>query len=181
MVTDPFAIFCEGIALVLRRWTALQIAIDNDMAGVNSELKRTELYDNIVSYFAEEKVTVDELENSLYWYFEDEFKLQLEDESSNDVSMQLVKMYQEVVVEGNAASVQRLRELSNRTNANASTQSRMVEETVDGAEDPMDAPELQSVTESTDMQLDEPAPPKYEPVVDDEGFTLVQKGRGKKH
>jgi pre-rRNA-processing protein TSR2 len=81
MTVANFTVFCEGIALMLRRWTALQLAIEHEMAGPSSALKQTELYEEITSYFREEGLNVSEedLDDSLYWYFKDTFCLELED------------------------------------------------------------------------------------------------------
>lgn len=45
----------EGIALTLTRWSALQMAVDNNWGGRNSGRKADQLIDEILSWFVHSK------------------------------------------------------------------------------------------------------------------------------
>lgn len=172
MTVDAFSQFSLGVSMILQRWTALNICIEQDLAGPSSALKRTELYESIISYFRDEgiKLTVDELENSLYWYFDETFNLDLEDDSSKDVAERLCEMYQEVCVDGKFDKVERLRELVTQDPGAAAFSSQ--------ANHAEAAEALQLSQSEAELVAEDRS---RHPIVDDDGFTLVQRGRGKKH
>ncbi|XP_016445118.1 uncharacterized protein LOC107770335 [Nicotiana tabacum] len=100
----------EGIGLVLGRWTALQMAIENDWGGRNSREKSSQLNLDIFSAFtnSKEKVYMDDIEEIL-----DEFMLSLNTEvndgSLEEVAEKMMFMHEECL-EGNFNSIKLLRE-----------------------------------------------------------------------
>ena len=44
------AVFQEGVGLVLSRWSALQLAIENEWGGRDSRLKAEQLVSDIISW-----------------------------------------------------------------------------------------------------------------------------------
>lgn len=51
------AIFREGVALVLSRWSALQLAVDNEWGGRDSRRKSEQLAADVFSWFTQSKGT----------------------------------------------------------------------------------------------------------------------------
>ncbi|XP_009763972.1 uncharacterized protein [Nicotiana sylvestris] len=100
----------EGIGLVLGRWTALQMATENDWGGRNSREKSSQLNLDIFSAFtnSKEKVYMDDIEEIL-----DEFMLSLNTEvndgSLEEVAEKMMFMHEECL-EGNFNSIKLLRE-----------------------------------------------------------------------
>ncbi|OIT31688.1 PREDICTED: pre-rRNA-processing protein TSR2 homolog [Nicotiana attenuata] len=100
----------EGIGLVLGRWTALQMAIENDWGGRGSREKSSQLNLDIFSAFtnSKEKVYMDDIEEIL-----DEFMLSLNTEvndgSLEEVAEKMMFMHEECL-EGNFNSIKLLRE-----------------------------------------------------------------------
>ncbi|MCD7465548.1 hypothetical protein HAX54_001493 [Datura stramonium] len=100
----------EGIGLVLSRWTALQMAVENEWGGRGTREKTNQLNVDIFSAFTQskEKVYMDDIEEIL-----DEFMLSLNTEvndgSLEEVAEKLMYMHEECL-EGNFSSIQVLRE-----------------------------------------------------------------------
>lgn len=100
----------EGIGLVLSRWTALQMAIENEWGGRGTRDKSNQLNLDIFSAFTQskEKVYMDDIEEIL-----DEFMISLNTEvndgSLEEVAEKLMYMHEECL-EGNFNSIKVLRE-----------------------------------------------------------------------
>ncbi|XP_004230054.1 uncharacterized protein [Solanum lycopersicum] len=100
----------EGIGLVLTRWTALQMAIENEWGGRDTREKSNQLNVDIFSAFTQskEKVYMDDIEEIL-----DEFMISLNTEvndgSLEEVAEKLMYMHEECL-EGDFNSIKVLRE-----------------------------------------------------------------------
>ncbi|XP_023524387.1 pre-rRNA-processing protein TSR2 homolog [Cucurbita pepo subsp. pepo] len=107
---DAFPLFQEGIGLVLSRWSALQLAVDNEWGGRDSRRKVELLCSDIFTWFTQNKETlyIDDLEMIL-----DETMLslntQVDDGSIEEVAEKLIFMHEECV-DGNFSSIERLRQ-----------------------------------------------------------------------
>ncbi|KAL2545819.1 Pre-rRNA-proCES [Forsythia ovata] len=100
----------EGINLVLSRWAALRMAIENEWGGRDSAQKSQQLAQILFHSLTQskEKVYIDDLEDVL-----DEFMLSLNTEigdgSIEEIAEKLMVMHEECV-EGNFSSINRLKE-----------------------------------------------------------------------
>ncbi|XP_008218176.1 PREDICTED: pre-rRNA-processing protein TSR2 homolog [Prunus mume] len=108
------AIFREGVALVLSRWSALQLAVDNEWGGRDSRRKSEQLAADVFSWFTQSKevLYIDDLEDIL-----NEAMLSLntvtEDGSIEEVAEKLMFMNEECL-NGDFKSVESLRESNHR-------------------------------------------------------------------
>ncbi|CAN6582075.1 unnamed protein product [Malus baccata var. baccata] len=111
---DAEAIFREGIGLVLSRWSALQLAVDNEWGGRGSRQKSEQLAADAFSWFTQsaEILYIDDLEDIL-----NEAMISLntmtEDGSIEEVAEKLMFMYEDCLT-GNFNSVESLREANHR-------------------------------------------------------------------
>ncbi|GMH23746.1 hypothetical protein Nepgr_025589 [Nepenthes gracilis] len=102
--------FREGISLLLARWSALQMAVDNEWGGPNSRTAAFQLASEIFDFFTLSKETlyIDDLEDLL-----DKAMITLntdvQDGSIEEVAEKLMVMHEECL-EGNYGSVEKLRE-----------------------------------------------------------------------
>jgi len=55
LASESLNLFSEGISLVLSRWTALQMAVENQWGGRDSLQKSIDLADSILSWFSQSK------------------------------------------------------------------------------------------------------------------------------
>ncbi|KAK9062988.1 hypothetical protein SSX86_016858 [Deinandra increscens subsp. villosa] len=172
----------EGIDLLLGRWSALQMAIQNEWGGRDTRQKAQQLSVDVYHWLIRpaEALYVDDLENLL-----DDFMLSLnteiDDGSIEEISDNLMIMHEECL-EGNFASIERLRQSIPTANHRI--------QVVNGDEDDSDsasssgdesmemADELDPSSNLSDMTLSEPHRART-PIVDADGWTVVSSRRNR--
>ncbi|KAL8162722.1 hypothetical protein V2J09_014211 [Rumex salicifolius] len=87
----------QGIAGLMRRWTGLQMAIQNQWGGLDSRLKYDHLIVDLLSWLSQSKdpICVDDLENFLHESMLLSFNTEMEDGSIELVAEQLVMMHED--------------------------------------------------------------------------------------
>ncbi|KAI9491469.1 Pre-rRNA-processing protein TSR2-domain-containing protein [Zychaea mexicana] len=149
--------FEQGVEYILKSWTALNLAVEQDWGGVESAEKRDWLIGVIVDYFGSngKKLDVEDIETILDQIMTDEFQTILEDDSSYLVAKHLVEVYHQCI-RGNFTEVERLKEkYQSRQPATASRQQQNNDE------------------DDNDNDNGPPRPSKPEPEIDDDGFETV--------
>ncbi|KAI3799797.1 hypothetical protein L1987_35100 [Smallanthus sonchifolius] len=174
----------EGIDLLLGRWSALQMAIQNEWGGRDTRQKAQQLTVDVYQWLIRpsEALYVDELENLL-----DDFMLSLnteiDDGSIEEIADNLMIMLEECL-EGNFASIGRLRQSIPSSNQHI--------QVVNGGDDDSDsasssgdesmeiADEVDPSSNISDMTCSEPPrPPVAAPTVDADGWTVVSSRRNR--
>nr|XP_043631409.1 pre-rRNA-processing protein TSR2 homolog [Erigeron canadensis]XP_043631410.1 pre-rRNA-processing protein TSR2 homolog [Erigeron canadensis] len=173
----------EGIDLLLGRWSALQMAIQNEWGGRDTRQRAQQLAVDIYHWLIRpaETLYVDDLENLL-----DDFMLSLnteiDDGSIEEISDNLMIMHEECL-EGNFVSIERLRQsipaANHRmqvVNGDEDSTSSSEDESMETAEEPDSNMSDLTVTDSAQT----PAPA---PKVDADGWTIVssRRNRGGNH
>ncbi|KAI6692559.1 hypothetical protein NL676_020269 [Syzygium grande] len=144
-------VFREGVALTLARWSALQMAVDNEWGGRGSRQRADELARDIVAWYTQSKepLYIDDLEDLLY-----EAMISLntvaEDGSVEEVAEKLMILHEECL-EGNFAAVEKLREASLKRVAPAH-----VKQVVEGEEEEDSDTEDMAMDDSPYMMVDAP-------------------------
>jgi len=173
-------LFGEGISLVLSRWTALQMAIENQWGGWDSLQKSHDLASSILSWFSQSKgpLYIDDLESILDESMALSFNTEIEDGSVEEVAEELMVMHEECL-KGNYESIENLRKSVSGTNA-ASQSKRVINDDEDESSD----------EEASKMMVDEPVVPKMavekpklkEMHINEDGWSVVapRRNRGKK-
>ncbi|KAM3310271.1 hypothetical protein ACQJBY_031140 [Aegilops geniculata] len=172
----------EGIGLVFGRWTALQMAVENEWGGRDSRAKADRLAADVLSFFTNSKgpYYYDDLEEMMFDSISESFNADFEDGSVGEVAEQVLIMHEECL-QNNYSSIEKLR--NTRAQGNAVSQSRMMvtDEGDDSSDDSSDDDDGDEPARADDMSVDEPKPPK--PAPDADGWTVVppkRGGRGKK-
>eukprot|EP00898_Chlorokybus_atmophyticus_P001340 jgi/Chlat1/2206/Chrsp17S02767 len=90
-------VFEEAVGACLYRWTALRLAVENQWGGRNSAEKANQLHQDILSWFHTTKgaLYADELEDVLDDALVRDFCVEAEDNSPQEVSEQLLQLYDE--------------------------------------------------------------------------------------
>ncbi|CAA3014715.1 Hypothetical predicted protein [Olea europaea subsp. europaea] len=174
----------EGINLVLSRWAALRLAVENEWGGRDSVQKSQQLTQILFQALTQskEKVYIDDLEDML-----DEFMLSLnteiEDGSIEEIAEKLMVMHEECA-EGNFNSIKSLKE-TNTPSVSYVRQARSDDE--DDSDDDNDhdgdnstemtVDDPDSSLNKEDMMIDEPRPREVAEVED--GWTVVASRRNK--
>ncbi|KAL3507882.1 hypothetical protein ACH5RR_033264 [Cinchona calisaya] len=87
----------EGISMLFSRWTALQMAVQNEWGGHDSFKKSQLLISEIDSWFSQPKASLhlEDLENLLHERLLLSFNTEIEDGSIEEVAEQLMTMHEE--------------------------------------------------------------------------------------
>ena len=97
--TDMMEEFRAGLTACLRSWSALHKAVESGWGGVESEQKANDLRSNILQYFDGSRfpprLALEDLEDNLAIYMEEEFSIVLEDGSDRQVAETIYKMYED--------------------------------------------------------------------------------------
>ncbi|KAL9685385.1 hypothetical protein QQ045_022835 [Rhodiola kirilowii] len=180
----------EGIGLTLYRWSALQMAVDNEWGGRNSRVKANLLVEEIFSWFMNSKeLYIDDLETLL-----EEFMIfmntVIDDGSIEEIAENLMLMHEEFL-EGNYSSVESLRRKP-RVPAGSHIRQALNDEEDDGKDDDdedrqgdtcalkmtVDATISIPNTKPPTLPVDKPSTSKS--VEAEEGWTTVSSSRRKK-
>ncbi|KAH9326644.1 hypothetical protein KI387_006822, partial [Taxus chinensis] len=99
----------EGVGLVLSRWTALQMAVQNEWGGRSSAVKAHQLAADIVAWLVHPTLPryIDELEEMLDENMLLSFNTEIEDGSLEEVAEQLMLLHEECL-HGNYDTISKL-------------------------------------------------------------------------
>ncbi|KAG1148921.1 hypothetical protein G6F37_002880 [Rhizopus arrhizus] len=163
--------FEEGVGYILKSWTALKLAVEQDWGGVESAEKRDWMIDVIVDVFGKrgKKTEVDEIEEILSQIMVDEFQVILEDDSPYHVAKHLFGLYNQCV-QGDFTEVERLREKFKSQNQFAA--SSCMKQASDDEDDSGDDDNDEQGDED-DQDMEEATP--EEPLVDEDGWETVRR------
>ena len=107
----PLAEFQAGVTACLRSWNALRTAVESGWGGNDSVGKADDLRANILNIMngqtRKPTMEIEDLEDNLAIYMEEEFSLVLEDGSEKQVARTLFQMYDECA-QGNTALAEQL-------------------------------------------------------------------------
>ncbi|KAH8921439.1 hypothetical protein BT69DRAFT_1351605 [Atractiella rhizophila] len=164
--------FAASVLSLLRSWSALTLVLShNPSTGCTVESFAEEL---VSLFLSEETIPSQEaVEDFLLGYFDEDLSTSLEDGSEIGVAKDLRSLWTESLEEEEGETMRRVRETAERMKG------RKVEVQVDEGEEISGSDSEESGEDDVQMEIVEPSKKreKPEPVVDDEGFTLVQKKR----
>lgn len=110
-VAFPVAEFQAGVTACLRSWNALRTAVDSGWGGNESVAKADDLRDNIYNVMngqtRQPTLEIEDLEDNLAVYMEEEFSVVLEDGSEKQVAQTLFQLYEECM-QGNTSLAEQL-------------------------------------------------------------------------
>ncbi|KAH9180082.1 Pre-rRNA-processing protein TSR2-domain-containing protein [Lactarius sanguifluus] len=177
-------LFARGVIARLEQWPALRIAVEQGWGGPESRAKQRWLASELVDAFdGQQQQSTPDTEYvalMLAQVLEDEFGASVEDGSVEAVAADVVALW--------GAGEDAVREWERKAEGAKAKRVDVREEVVDGDGDDDDDDEDEWEDEEDEDEDEAPQlsraagdsqqrPSKPEPVVDDDGFTLVQKGR----
>jgi len=187
--------FQAGVTAALRSWSALRTAVQSGWGGVESndkaEFLREYILESLDFKLPKPKVDIDDLEDHLAIYMEEEFSIVLEDESERQVAQLIFQLYQSCGKGNYDLSRKIVANSANVVSSNANVNVQC-ENSDDESDDEMDVSKddsnlsssnqylfgvPNSVIQSSNITPSQPREPKPEPIVDDDGFTMVTKRR----
>lgn len=180
---STLVLFARGVISILNTWPVLRLAVEQSWGGPESREKRRWLAGALVDAFesaaAASAPDVPYVEEMLLQVLQDEFEVNLEDDSAADVAKQIVQLWaggdvQQAAVDAVEATERRARG------------KKIVAEQAPGhSDDEWDDTDEESGDDG-DEAADQDGVPKLvdgsaarqreEPEVDEEGFTVVKRG-----
>lgn len=191
--TEAVAKWELGVSLILHNWRVLTDAVAGEWGGSDSADKRDWLCGAIADMFTD-RVELDEydLEDTLIHAMEDEFMVNLEDDSAwqvilstkkynpssssrliHDQVSQRVVLLRKEILEGNFSTVDELHTKFLANPRNRQLPPPVVQEVIEEAGSSED--EADSDEEMSEAPSAEEPRQRLEPIIDEEGFELVQK------
>lgn len=178
-------LFARGVIARLALWPALRIAVDQGWGGPESAEKRTWLASVLVDAFEEQdpKPDVTYVELTLLQVMEDEFETVLEDGSAEAVAKDVVRLWEEAQA-GRSEGVLAFEEQAEKIRGKKIQAEEGAAEDSDWEDDSSEEGEGEEdgADDEVPVLLDnQQRSRKLEPEVDEDGFTTVAKGSGRRH
>ncbi|CCG81183.1 Pre-rRNA-processing protein TSR2 [Taphrina deformans PYCC 5710] len=173
------AYFELAVSLYLWRWPALSLAVENEWGGPDSAEKRDWLAGVVADLFSGTgQADEEDVEDVVTQVLSDEFSVALEDDSAYEVAVAIVAAFRDC----QQARFEKIEALkvhfqNARPRATVSRAEGDGESDSSGTDAEVDPEEPAVGTGGEAMEVD--APGRAEPVVDEDGFELVQ-SKGKK-
>lgn len=167
--------FDSGIWYNLCLWPALKVAVENNWGGANSAEKRDWFAGAVSDIFTERPDTDQmDLEAVLLQVMQDEFDVNVEDESEVPVAAAIIKLWAQIQ-EGDGSGVELVRQRWGRRKGKKEAVN-VVDNHAHEHDDDIDE-EDESEDDDEDVDMGDAPPPvvreKQEPEVDEDGFTKV--------
>lgn len=169
-----------GVCMAIYKWEELTIAVENSWGGPASSEKRDWISGVIIDLFNETAVDVILIEETLLFAMVDEFDTEIDNDSALVIGDLVLKIYRECAMKNYSrvddlyAKYQQKQALGTRAEkVNIAADPNNPDASDDEDDDEDDAPEL---VQGDSMDVDETP---NAPIVDDDGFELVQR-RGRR-
>ncbi|SCU98621.1 LADA_0H14312g1_1 [Lachancea dasiensis] len=178
-----------GVSMLIHKWEALDLAVQNGWGGPESAEKRDWITAIVIDLFKTGRVVeVALIEETMLYAMMDEFETNVDDDSALPIAAQILEMYKECAEE-NYSTVENLYQAWTEKQ-----KSKEAKREIQIGDDPWNPDVSGSEGEEEDEEdlADSPPPlvhdadhdvdmdaQKNEPVVDEDGFELVQK-KGRK-
>ncbi|RSH85082.1 uncharacterized protein EHS24_006675 [Apiotrichum porosum] len=202
MSTPEILLFARGVVALLDLWPALTIAVREQWGGHESADKKTWLASELIDAFesavvdtpegprldpstaAEPPLDIDQLADMLTQVMSDEFEAAIEDGSVDPLATDILRLWRDVVAptqrpaeETVGALERKAAEVSRQgVAATSGGGAHEVDENGEEWESDSDDDEDDGVPQLVPAEEQQPRE-REEPIVDDDGFTLVQKPR----
>jgi pre-rRNA-processing protein TSR2 len=183
-----------GVSMAIHSWDALETAVANGWGGANSEEKRDWITAIVVDLFDEKIVDVQLVEDTILNAMVDEFDVNVEDDSSLPIADKVIKFYRQCVDKDYSKIHQLYQSWQQRANERAAKRAQLAVQVQQDPTNPDDSDDSDADEEDGDdeeipqLQGGEPAKEDVEmddvdngPIIDDDGFELVQKKGRRRH
>lgn len=159
-----------GVSCAIFLWKDLETCVDQNWGGPDSAEKREWMVGTIIDLFESQEVSIEEIEYRLLGIMEDEFEVNLETGTAYEVARQVMGVYQACKDEDYGPVDELYKEYDNWERMHIATR-------VQVQDDLPSAEEESELDESEDaMEVDGEAT-QQGPIIDDDGFELVQRRR----
>lgn len=177
-----------GVSMMIYKWDALSIAVENNWGGPDSAEKRDWVTAIVLDLFKNEKlVDAALIEETLLYAMLDEFDTNVEDESALPIAVGIISIYKqcEVLDYSTVETLYLCWQEKQKNNENQKSQTINVLEDplnpdVSDDNDDSDENDDDESCEGNDVEMGGNPSTSQEPIIDEDGFELVQK-KGKRY
>lgn len=169
-----------GVCMAIYKWEELTTAVENSWGGPNSAEKRDWMSGVVIELFENKAVDIILIEETLLYAMVDEFDTEIDNDSALAIGDLVLKIYRDCVNKDYSRIDEMYEKYQNKLASRSQNQKVVIgadpnNPDVSDDEDNENDENADSIPALVDaMSIDEPAGP----VVDDDGFELVQrKGR----
>lgn len=169
-----------GVCMAIYRWEELDTAVVNSWGGPNSNEKRDWISGIVIDLFEDRIVDVQLIEETLLYAMVDEFDTHVDNDSALEIGALIIKIYREAALK-TFDQIDSLYERWSIKQQNRQQQKVQFDNSDGDDDDDDDDQDMGNDTSANNnddgddgMQVDNG------PVVDDDGFTLVQNKKGNK-
>jgi len=179
--TPSSVLFARGVIARLSIWSILRIAVQEGWGGPGAAAKRTWIASEIVDAFETQNPVPDDqyIEELLLQILSDEFDTELEDGSAESVGVDVVRLWEETGL-GKQDLVNKFEELAERMKGKRVEAQVGEEGEEEEWSDDDEAMDEDGSEEALQLLQPPEIPPTNEPEVDEDGFTLVKRGKGRR-
>lgn len=178
---DPQQLFRQAVEAVLKNWTALQLAVSQGAAGAQSEAVAQWTVDATTQWFAENQdLEPEEVADFLEGLLNRELDVLVQDGSTDEVAGVICDLHRLVVIAGDTeGALARIRTLPRCDLSGCQLMAQGASEEPEAASaraevvGRVNGDPLSNGVASMDV-ADE-VPPRHQPIVDEDGFTLVSR------
>ncbi|CCE61728.1 hypothetical protein TPHA_0B00560 [Tetrapisispora phaffii CBS 4417] len=172
-----------GVSMMVYRWDALEIAVANKWGGPDSAEKRDWISGIIIDAFKTEKtIDVAYIEEMLLYAMTDEFDTNVEDDSALPIAAGIIELYKQADALDFSNIESLYLDYQNKQNNKSIDHGHHVHVTEDPLNPNVSSSEEDDDSEGEDddedmMEEDQNEPQNNipEPIIDDDGFELIQK------
>lgn len=168
-----------GVCMAVYKWDELNTAVENSWGGANSAEKRDWVSGIVIDLFDEKIVDIGLIEETLLYAMVDEFDTEVDNDSALVIADMVMKTYRQVA-QRDYTLVDELYEKWQQKQASKQAQNKVVvgadPNNPDASDESDDEPALEEPgirDNDDDMEMEE----EQGPIIDDDGFQMVQKGR----
>lgn len=166
-----------GVCMAVYKWDELKTAVENSWGGANSAEKRDWISGIVIELFEEKLVDVGLIEETLLYAMVDEFDTEVDNDSALIIADLVMRIYR-LVAQKDYALVDELYQKWTHKQSLIQQQNKVVvsadpnnpDASDESDDEDEEAPQL---VEENDMDMEEDSGP----IIDDDGFQMVQKGR----
>ncbi|CCD27137.1 Tsr2p NDAI_0J02450 [Naumovozyma dairenensis CBS 421] len=172
-----------GVSMYIYKWDALDIAVENNWGGPHSAEKRDWVTGIIVDLFKQERIVdIELIEETLLYAMTDEFETNVEDDSALPIAKGIIDLYRECqLLQFDTVEKLYLAWVEKQKNPSSNTKKHNIhihheEGEESSSDEELDDDEDEDMIMMVDDDEEEQTPNLIqEPIIDDDGFELVQK------
>lgn len=172
-----------GVCMAIYKWEELTTAVDNLWGGPKSAEKRDWISGIIIDLFGESNIVdIQLIEETLLYAMVDEFDTQIDNDSALEIGNLIIKLYRDAAQEKYGLIDEMYEKWQAKQNIKNPHKVHIEDDpnNPDVSSEEEEEEEHEEIQDGNRMEIDEPEQVRQQnaPIVDDDGFELVQsKGR----